>query len=135
MLFLDYQATTPLAPEALEAMCPGSAGLARRLRNPSRVNIARPGAAVAVELSRSRSRRAAQWRQVHFTSGATEALNWALMRLLTLHRGVAGSAIEHHAAPMAETPSPIHSVGADGWAVASGRRCRSAASWPDFGQQ
>ena len=53
MYYLDYQATTPLAPEALEAMLPwlggpGSDGFA----NPSSQYRAGRAAAVAVELAR-----------------------------------------------------------------------------------
>ena len=82
MLYLDYQATTPLAPEALEAMLPwlggpGSEGFA----NPASQYRAGRAASVAVELAREAvAALLPRGGQVHFTSGATEALNWALMR-------------------------------------------------------
>ncbi|MDQ8754990.1 aminotransferase class V-fold PLP-dependent enzyme [Sphingosinicella sp. LHD-64] len=101
MLYLDYQATTSLAPEALEAMLPwlggpGSDGYA----NPSSQYRAGRAAAAAVEVARDQvAALLPAGGQVHFTSGATEALNWALMCGTRLAPGgVAGSAIEHHAA-------------------------------------
>lgn len=101
MLYLDYQATTPLAPEALEAMLPwlggpGSDGYA----NPASPYRAGRAAAAAVEVARSQvAALLPAGGQVHFTSGATEALNWALMCGTRIAPGgVAGSAIEHHAA-------------------------------------
>jgi cysteine desulfurase len=79
MIYLDYQATTPLAPEARAAMLPWLAedGFA----NPHSPH--RPGraAAAAVEAARVRIMAAdpalANGR-LFFTSGATEAVNWAL---------------------------------------------------------
>ena len=76
MTYLDYQATTPLAPGALEAMLPWwGAGHA----NPSSPH--RPGrkARAAVELARERvAALLPAGGSVAFTSGATEALNWAI---------------------------------------------------------
>jgi len=101
MLYLDYQATTPLAPEALEAMLlwlggPGSDGYA----NPASQYRAGRAAAVAVEMARDQvAALLPRGGQVTFTSGATEALNWALTCGARLKpSGLAGSAIEHHAA-------------------------------------
>jgi cysteine desulfurase len=101
MLYLDYQATTPLAPEALEAMLPwlggpGTDGYA----NPASQYRAGRAAAAAVEVARDRvAALLPKGGQVHFTSGATEALNWALMCGARIAPGgAAGSAIEHHAA-------------------------------------
>jgi cysteine desulfurase len=119
MLYLDYQATTPLAPEALEAMLPwlsgpGSDGFA----NPSSQYRAGRAAAVAVELAREQvAALLPRGGQVHFTSGATEALNWALLRGPEIAPGgLAGSAIEHHAALqwLETTGATIIPVGADG---------------------
>lgn len=86
MIYLDYQATTPLAPEAREAMLPWLAGpegaglTSGGFANPHSPH--RPGrvAAAAVELARERV--AALFPaggRVVFTSGATEALNLALL--------------------------------------------------------
>ena len=98
MIYLDYQATTPLAPEAREAMLrwlggPGSDGFG----NPSSAHRMGRMARAAVEVARDQV--AALFPaggRVIFTSGATEALNLAI-------RGsgnggtVAFSAIEHSA--------------------------------------
>jgi cysteine desulfurase len=101
MYYLDYQATTPLAPEALEAMLPwlsgpGSDGFA----NPSSQYRAGRAAAVAVEMAREQvAALLPKGGRVYFTSGATEALNWALVSGARLKPGaLAGSAIEHHGA-------------------------------------
>ena len=80
MYYLDYQATTPLAPEALESMLPllsgpGSDGFA----NPSSQYRAGRAAAVAVEMARDEvAALLPKGGRVFFTSGATEALNWAI---------------------------------------------------------
>ncbi len=77
MIYLDYQATTPLAPEAREAMLPwlsldGSA-------NPHSSHVAGRAAKAAVELAREQvAALLPPGGQVYFTSGATEAANWAL---------------------------------------------------------
>lgn len=101
MLYLDYQATTPLASEALEAMLPwlggpGSDGYA----NPASPYRAGRAAAAAVEMARDQvAALLPAGGQVHFTSGATEALNWALTCGARIASGgLAGSAIEHQAA-------------------------------------
>ncbi|WP_420141337.1 cysteine desulfurase family protein [Sphingomonas sp.] len=76
MIYLDYQATTPLAPEARAAMLPWL----DRFGNPHSPH--RPGreAAAAVELARDQVSVALgqQGGRLVFTSGATEAANWAL---------------------------------------------------------
>jgi cysteine desulfurase len=83
MIYLDYQATTPLAPEAREAMLPwlspeGSA-------NPHSSHVAGRAAKAAVELAREQvAALLPPGGQLLFTSGATEAANWAL-------RGIAGT--------------------------------------------
>ena len=119
MYYLDYQATTPLAPEALEAMLPWLAGPGSEgFANPSSQYRAGRAAAVAVEMARDQvaALLPADGR-VYFTSGATEALNWALVcgpRLAP--GGLAGSAIEHHGAlqQLEMQNAQIIPVGADG---------------------
>ena len=101
MIYLDYQATTPLAPEAREAMLPwlggpGSDGFG----NPHSPHRLGRHADAAVELARERV--AALFPpggQVVFTSGATEALNIALRGCEPgrAGRAIAVSAIEHSA--------------------------------------
>ena len=76
MIYLDYQATTPLAPEALDAMLPW---LRDQHGNPHSAH--RPGRAAkaAVEVARAEiARLLPAGGRVAFTSGATEALNWAI---------------------------------------------------------
>jgi cysteine desulfurase len=78
MIYLDYQATTPLAPEAYEAMLPL---LRDQFANPHSAH--RPGraAAAAVEVARDRVAAAMGMNggRLVFTSGATEALNIAIV--------------------------------------------------------
>lgn len=98
MIYLDYQATTPLAPEAREAMLrwldgPDGEGFG----NPHSAHKMGRSAAAAVELARERV--AALFPpdgRVIFTSGATEALNLAL-RGTRGEGSVCYSAIEHSA--------------------------------------
>lgn len=97
MIYLDYQATTPLAPEVREAMLrwlsgPESAGFA----NPHSAH--RPGRAAAAAIELAREQVAALFPpggRVVFTSGATEALNLAILGSRPSRMAV--SAIEHPA--------------------------------------
>lgn len=77
MIYLDYQATTPLAPEVVEAMRPWIEGGFANPHSPHR-----PGreAAAAIEVARDSVAAlfAGAGGKVFFTSGATEAANWAL---------------------------------------------------------
>lgn len=76
MIYLDYQATTPLAPEARDAMLPY---LDQTFGNPHSAH--RPGreAKAAVELARERvAKPFGAGGRLLFTSGATEALNLAI---------------------------------------------------------
>jgi cysteine desulfurase len=98
MIYLDYQATTPLAPEARDAMLrwldgPGGTGFG----NPHSAHRMGRQARAAIELARDQV--AALFPpngRVIFTSGATEALNLAIRGS---GRGgtVSYSAIEHSA--------------------------------------
>ena len=85
MIYLDYQATTPLAPEAKAAMLPWLDHHA----NPHSPHRAGREAAAAIEHARGQvARLLPQGGQLLFTSGATEALNMALLgikgRIVTL---------------------------------------------------
>lgn len=76
MIYLDYQATTPLAPEVFEAMTPW---LRDQFANPHSAH--KPGRAAAAVVEAARDQVAALLPtdgRVVFTSGATEALNIAL---------------------------------------------------------
>ena len=76
MTYLDYQATTPLAPEALAAMLPW---LETQHANPHSAHREGRVAKAAVEVARDRIAGLFPTAgRVAFTSGATEALNWAI---------------------------------------------------------
>ncbi len=83
MIYLDYQATTPIAPEARDAMLTwlspeGSA-------NPHSSHVAGRAARAAVEHAREQiAALLPPGGRLFFTSGATEAVNWAI-------RGAAGA--------------------------------------------
>lgn len=97
MIYLDYQATTPLAPEAREAMLPWLGGPeAVGFANPHSPH--RPGRAAAAIVEVARDQVAAllpPGGRVIFTSGATEAINLAMAG--SRARSLAVSAIEHAA--------------------------------------
>ena len=76
MIYLDYQATTPLAPEAFEAMLPW---LRDHPANPHSPHAAGRAAKAAVEVARDTvAALLPAGGSLAFTSGATEALNWAI---------------------------------------------------------
>jgi len=77
MIYLDYQATTPVAPEAAAAMRPW---LEEKFANPHSPSTWGREAAAAIEVARGQVVRAIgrDDGRFAFTSGATEALNWAL---------------------------------------------------------
>lgn len=115
MIYLDYQSTTPLAPEARAAMLqwldgPEGAGFA----NPHSPHKAGRQAAAAVELARDQI--AALFPaggRVIFTSGATEAINLAL-RGAPGAGAIAACATEHAAVlDSAEALGRAHILGVD----------------------
>lgn len=75
--YLDYQATTPLAPEALAAMLPW---LEKQHANPHSAHAEGRAAKAVVETARVNIEGIGPPAPggVSFTSGATEALNWAI---------------------------------------------------------
>jgi cysteine desulfurase len=77
MIYLDYQATTPVAPEAAEAMRPW---IEEKFANPHSPSRWGAEAAAAIEVARDQVERAIGLDDgsVAFTGSATEALNWAL---------------------------------------------------------
>lgn len=92
MIYLDYQATTPLAPEAREAMLrwldPTTSA------NPHSPHVPGRAAKAAVEFARDQvAALLPPGGRTYFTSGATEAANWALRGCGA--RSIAVSAIEH----------------------------------------
>jgi cysteine desulfurase len=76
MIYLDYQATTPLAPEALAAMLPL---LENQFANPHSAHAPGRAAKASVEVARDEvAGLLPPGGRLSFTSGATEALNWAI---------------------------------------------------------
>ena len=100
MIYLDHNATTPLAPEALEAMRPY---LEKFHGNASSIHAAGRETRAALDDSRDRLAvlLACRPHEIIFTGGGTEANNLALLGLARAHaaRGkhVITCATEHHA--------------------------------------
>jgi cysteine desulfurase len=99
-IYLDHAATTPLRPEALEAMLPYLGG---EFGNPSSPHSFGRRARMALDEAHERVGRGigAGPREVIFTSGGTEALNLALKGAAWAGKGhghrIVTSAVEHHA--------------------------------------
>ena len=97
LIYLDNQATTPLAPEARDAMLPWLSGAESiGFANPHSSHRAGRAAMAAIDVARDQvASLLPPGGRVIFTSGATEAINQAI---LSVPRGaVAYSAIEHSA--------------------------------------
>lgn len=102
MIYLDYAATSPLRPEAREAMLPFLDG---RFGNPSGLYAIGRDAQAAVDASRLAVAEClgARTSEILFTSGGTESINAATLGIAyAMHRAGAGNhvittAIEHHA--------------------------------------
>jgi cysteine desulfurase len=100
-VYLDHNATTPLAPEVLTAMMPF---LGERFGNPNSLHAWGREARQALERARTtvaRALGAADKDSMVFTSGGTEADNMALMGVAAARaddgRHVIVSCVEHHA--------------------------------------
>jgi len=99
-IYLDHAATTPLRPEALEAMLPFLRG---EFGNPSSAHWYGRRARAALDEARERMARGlnADPREVVLTSGGTESMNLALKGAAWAGRArghrIVTSAIEHHA--------------------------------------
>jgi cysteine desulfurase len=100
MIYLDYNATTPLAPEAMEAMLPY---LREHYGNPSSIHGAGRVARAAIDDARDRLARllGARPHEVIFTGGGTESDNLAILGLARASAGrgrhLITPATEHHA--------------------------------------
>ena len=100
MIYLDYNATTPLAPEVFDAMRPY---LDRHFGNASSIHAAGREARAAVDDARDRIARVlgAKSHEIVFTSGGTESDNLAIIGLARALAGrgkhVVTCATEHHA--------------------------------------
>ncbi len=103
MVYLDYNATTPLCPEALESMLPWLEGRDGAYGNPSSIHQAGRQVRAAIDEARDQW---AHWlggkpHEVIFTAGGTESDNLAILGLARRHRPrghhLITSALEHHA--------------------------------------
>ena len=116
MTYLDYQATTPLAPEALAAMLPW---LESQHANPHSPHREGRRAKAAVEVARDEvAALLPPGGRVAFTSGATEALNWAIkgttgpiVTLATEHAAVLDTVAAEAARGRQVTVLPVGSDG------------------------
>lgn len=115
--YLDYQATTPLAPEAFDAMVPW---LRDQHANPHSPHRAGRAAKAAVEVARAQvAALMPAGGRVVFTSGATEALNWAIKGTGHIGGGTIVTQATEHAAVLDTVaasghPSVVVPVAADG---------------------
>ena len=77
MTYLDYQATTPVAPEVVAAMRPW---IEEKFANPHSQSREGREAAAAIEIARRQVERATglEGGSVAFTGSATETINWAI---------------------------------------------------------
>src|SRR5438270_5294035 len=77
MIYIDYQATTPVAPEVAKAMRPWTEEKFANPHSPSRFGSE---AEAAIEVARKQVEKAlgAKGGSLAFTGTATEAINWAL---------------------------------------------------------
>lgn len=106
MIYLDHAATTPLRPEAREAMARGFEIWA----NPSSPHAAGRAARAALEDARERIKAALGWQgEVILTSGASEALEIGLGRAKADRRLV--SAVEHDAVFRAAPDAEVLPIG------------------------
>ncbi|MDP9292477.1 MAG: aminotransferase class V-fold PLP-dependent enzyme, partial [Verrucomicrobiota bacterium] len=100
MIYLDYNATTPLCDEARDAMLPY---LDRHFGNPSSVHTAGREARAAIDNARDKisSLLRVKPNEIIFTSGGTESCNLAVLGLAKCPISRGGHAIsskaEHHA--------------------------------------
>jgi cysteine desulfurase len=113
-IYLDHNATTPIAPEVVDAMLPY---LREHFGNPSSSHVYGQRAHAAVEAARERVAAliGAQPDEILFTSGGTEANNLAIRGLCAVRherQHVVTSAIEHPA-----TARPCAALEAQGYTV------------------
>ena len=115
MIYLDHAATTPLCPEALEAIQPY---FQEAFGNPSSLHHLGKQAKFACETAREQLAALLNARpaEIVFTSGATEGNNWALRgvthRLREKGRHIISTQIEHDA-----TLHPLAALENDGFEV------------------
>lgn len=100
MIYLDNAATTPMAPQVMEAMLPyfqenfGNPGGIYSLANAGKKAVNHARQVIAESLNAERG-------EIYFTSGGTEADNWALVAAVQAYgekgRHIITSSVEHHA--------------------------------------
>jgi len=114
-IYLDYNATTPIAPEVLEEMLPY---LGPRFGNPSSSHAYGAAAREGVETARARVARllGAEADEIVFTSGGTESDNAAILGICRAaapgRRRIVASAVEHPA-----VEAPLRELEREGWRV------------------
>ncbi|HET7476404.1 MAG TPA: cysteine desulfurase family protein [Dermatophilaceae bacterium] len=117
VIYLDHNATTPIAPQVLAAMLPF---LTEEFANPSSPHAPGRRAAQAVTVARDQVSAliGAQSGEVVFTSGGTESSNLALRGVAAAapadRRRIVTSAVEHPA-----TVQPLAHLAANGWDVST----------------
>src|ERR1700746_1541972 len=100
MIYLDYNATTPLCDAARDAMLPY---LDRHFGNPSSVHAAGREARAAIDNARDELARLLRVKphEIIFTSGGTESCNLAVLGLVRQRssngRHIVSAKTEHHA--------------------------------------
>ena len=109
MIYLDYQATTPVAPEVVEAMRPWAE---QKFANPHSPSKWGREAQAAIEVARKHVAKAIGRKggRIAFTGTATEAINWAIKG--TVENAPKGrnrvvTIATEHAAVLAPTPSAV----------------------------
>ena len=111
--YLDHASTSPLRPEAIEAM---SAWLRRAdAGDPSRIHAEGHASRVAIETARDQVAAlvGARPREVVFTSGATEAIAYAVFGATERGDHLVVPAIEHSAVRLASERHEVTVVGCD----------------------
>ena len=99
-IYLDYSATTPVKQEVLDAMIPY---FTEKFGNPSSLYGIGFASKDAIELARSQVAAliGAEDREIYFTSGGTEADNWAVIGAARSRKNkgnhIITTKIEHHA--------------------------------------
>ena len=116
-IYLDYQATTPIAPEARLAMLPW---IEDKFANPHSSHVPGREAAATVALARDAvARLLPKGGRVYFTGGATEAINWgmrctvsgAIMAAETEHAAVRDTALWLEQSPRDVSFFPVEQDG------------------------
>ena len=108
LVYLDYNATTPLAPEALEAMLQG---LATSYGNPSSIHAAGREARALIDDARDRLARLLGGRphEIIFTGGGTEADNLGVIGLAR-HRAAQPGMVRHLITTQTEHHAVLHAA-------------------------